>query len=82
MAAVHMLSIILEILKHEMRHYSCTANKTDSLRPASCDVPSDNLVIDGSYSSPYHPCRVTLTQTILDIGIHQATVARTSHTML
>lgn len=28
---------------------------------------------------PYHPCRVTLTQTILDIRIHQATAARTSH---
>lgn len=79
MAAVQVLSIILEILKHEMGHCSHTAKKTDSLRPASCDVPSDSLVIDSGYSYPYHPCRVTLTQTILD-RIHQASVARMSHT--
>lgn len=47
MAAVQVLSIILEILKHEMRRYSCTVDKTGSLRQARCDVPSDNLVIDG-----------------------------------
>lgn len=40
-----------------------------------CDVPSDSLVIDCGFSVPYHPCRVTLTQSILDIKIHQATGA-------
>lgn len=57
-------------------------NRTGSLRPERRHVPSDSLVIDGGYSSLYQPCRVTLTQTILDIRIHQATVARMSHTIL
>lgn len=38
-------------------------------------LPSDSLLIDGGFSVPYHPCRVTLSQSIFDIKIHQATGA-------
>lgn len=40
-----------------------------------CDVLSDKLLIDDVFSVPYHPCQVTLTQSILAIKIHQATGA-------
>lgn len=69
------LSISSSMLKHEIWHCSCTVDKMDPKKPIYCDVPFDSVVIDAGFSAPYHPCRVTLTQSILDIKIHQATGA-------